>query len=40
MTRAGVLYGVTSSADGASRVLAGKMDEAEELAKEDKETAA
>ena len=40
MTRAGVLYGVTSSADGASRVLSVKMDEAEELAKEDKETAA
>lgn len=31
MTRAGVLYGVTSGADGASRVLSVKMDEAEEL---------
>lgn len=34
MTRAGVLYGVTSGADGASRVLSVKLGEAEELSKE------
>ncbi len=32
MTRAGVLYGVTSGADGASRVLSVKLGEAEEIA--------
>ena len=37
MTRAGVLYGVTAGADGTSRILSVKMDEAEELAKEDVE---
>ena len=32
MTRAGVLYGITSAADGTSRVLSVKLDEAEEIA--------